>query len=556
MRPALSLLALLAGAAAATAAAQTGDPGTRGEAIQQLRLASASNASTTTAAAAGLTTLSPPQPRAAVAQPVPSSRLSPYQSQQAAALGLVDPASAAAFFGVDPPAPPPAPRRNATTTAAIAAAALPPDPSLDDPTPPPVAPALPCTLTVSADLPPAGAAIPACSPVTVYASVNVVGGLPAGAPPLDGFITFSTDGIAATAPLRLVSSAADRSSATASAVVTRWRAHPIGKDDTPGGAALTAWYAPAGGNSSACVSGSSAPLAVPVKRATPVVSVSPSPATLAKSANSTCSLADLHARVNVGAAGEVTDCATPTGLVTLHVVRGDVATTPLHAANLLPAISNAAQAKVAQVAAAEVTAAALKASRAAAVTGSWKSAAAAGVGGAKQEAVLLALDGVAGLAGKGAAKEAAQAAAAQATGATPAQAEHTADVLVSTNQGVGGVGGPAGLFDRARTLLPPLPAGNVLGGLFGRRRLLGPVKEALDSASLIHRKVGAGVLMPTQLLPGMPGHARILPAGDKIGLRLLPGRDYTLVAQYAGDDNFEKASGGGALVVDETCPLV
>ena len=121
--------------------------------------------------------------------------------------------------------------------------------------------------------------------------------------------------------------------------------------------------------------------------------------------------------------------------------------------------------------------------------------------------------------------------------------------------------GPAGLLDRARTLLPPLPSsggGGPLGGLFGRRRrriLLGPVKEALDSAVLLHRKVGAGALLPTQLVPGMPGHAAILPAGDKVGLRLLPGVDYTLVAQYAGDDNFEKASGGGALVVDATCPL-
>jgi len=486
--------------------------------------------------------------------------LSTAQAASAAALGLTDPASAAAFFGLDPPQPPPRPPSlplppPPPRSPAVAA----PDPSLDDPTPKAGPEPFPCTLTVSADLPHSGAAIPACSPVTVYAHVEVPGGLPAGFPPLDGFITFSTDGIAATAPLRLVSES--DSSASISANVTRWRVHPAGKDGTPGGAALTAYYAPAGGNSSACASGSSSPLAVPVKRATPLVSVSPSPAVLAKTASSTCSLADLHAVVNVGAAGDVADCATPTGLVTLHVVRGAVGSTPLRAANLLPVASQAITAKVAQVAAAEVTAAAMKAGHSAAATGSWKQAAAAGLVGARQEATLLALDAVAGVGGGGGdAKRARQAAAATATGATPSQGRAAADVVSTDAPGpeAAAGAGPASLLDRARTLLPPLPGGGGggLGGFFGRRRhLLGPIKEALDSASLIHRKVGAGVLMPTQLLPGMPGHARILPAGDKVGLRLVPGHAYTLVAQYSGDDNFEKAGGGGELIVEGSCPL-
>ena len=544
-------LALLAAGAAATAAASNA---TEGAGLDDAALGSVSlpNGTTSTARAASGVPTQPPPRAVAPATPLaqaPPATLSLAQAAQARALGLGDPASIAAFFGVD----------QAVLEAAAASTSASPT------TPKAAPPASPCSLTVSADLPPDGSAIPACSPVTVYATVAVTGGLPVSAPPLDGFITFSTDGIAATAPLRLVSTGLG--TASVSTNVTRWRVHPAGKDGTPGGAALTAYYAPAGGNSTACDSGSSAPLAVPVKRATPVVSVSPSPAVLAKTTNSTCDLKDLHAVVNVGASGGVTDCATPTGLVTLHVVRGSVADTPVRAANLLPAISQAMNAKVAQIAAAEVTAAAVKASHSAAETGSWKQAARAGMAGAREEATLLALDAAAGFGAGGAdEKQARQASAARVTGSTPAQGRAAAEVVSTDAAGPGedpaaadgAVPEPSTFLDRARTLLPPLPGGG-LGSLFGRRRrarsLLGPIKETLDSYALIHRKVGAGVLMPTQLLPGMPGHARILPAGDWAGWRLVHGWEYTLVAQYSGDDNFEKAGGGGALVVESSCPL-
>jgi hypothetical protein len=488
---------------------------------------------------------SPPLPLRRARTLAPPPALSPSQAAEAAALGLTDPATAAAFFGLDPPVPdvadpdPVAERPPLVLAGPTVAADAPPTPT---PTPAPTDPPLACALTVSADLPPGGAPVPACSPVTVYATVTVQDGLPPGAPPLDGFVTFATDGIAATAPLRLTPSPA--SSAGASATVTRWRVHPVGKDDTPAaGAALTAWYSPAGGNSSACVAGSSAPLAVPVARSTPLVSVSPNPATLAKAPNATCDLKDLHARVVVAAAGGVTDCATPTGLVTLHVVPGDVR--DVRAANFLPSLSQATKAKVAQVAAAEATAAALKAGRAAAERGSWKAAAAAGLEGAREEAVLLALDGAAGLGKKKQEKKEEKSGSAD---PDPSQAQHAADIAA-------GGGGPAALLDRARAALladlPPLPFGR------RRRRLLGPIKAAIDSHAFAHRKVGAGVLLPTQLLPGQPGHALIVPAGGAaaVGPRLIPGRPYTLVAQYSGDDNFEKAAGVGALVVDGSCPL-
>ena len=67
----------------------------------------------------------------------------------------------------------------------------------------------------------------------------------------------------------------------------------------------------------------------------------------------------------------------------------------------------------------------------------------------------------------------------------------------------------------------------------------------------MHRVLGAGLLLPTELTPGSPSHAALGAAKLKFGIT--PPGQYTLVAQYSGDSRFEKASGIVPFDIDSSC---
>ena len=170
------------------------------------------------------------------------------------------------------------------------------------------------TLTVT---PGAGAA--ACSPVTLTAVVTKPGGAPA-----EGYIIFAADGAGLSPALRLTGGSAN---VTVTSLL-------------PGVRALTAWYLR--GESGTCNEGPSAPLAYPVSKTTPVVTVVPRPANLTAPA---CSMKAVKFDVTVGAAGGARDCATPGGVVGLYLVRG--ALPSVAAWSGLPSTPGAAQRRAA-----------------------------------------------------------------------------------------------------------------------------------------------------------------------------------------------------------------
>jgi len=111
---------------------------------------------------------------------------------------------------------------------------------------------------------------------------------------------------------------------------------------------------------------------------------------------------------------------------------------------------------------------------------------------------------------------------------------------------------------------PPSGVGGLLSHLphlspphFGRRssrKLLdwvSDIQAAVAADPLLHRVLGAGLLLPTELAPGAPSHAALGAAKLKPGIT--PPGQYTLVAQYSGDSRFEKASGTVAFDIDSSC---
>ena len=102
-----------------------------------------------------------------------------------------------------------------------------------------------------------------------------------------------------------------------------------------------------------------------------------------------------------------------------------------------------------------------------------------------------------------------------------------------------GAGGPLPHFGRRRN---------------SRRRLqdwISDIQGAVAADPLLHRVLGAGLLLPTELTPGSPSHAALGAAKLKFGIT--PPGQYTLVAQYSGDSRFEKASGIVPFDIDSSC---
>lgn len=147
--------------------------------------------------------------------------------------------------------------------------------------------------------------------------------------------------------------------------------------------------------------------------------------------------------------------------------------------------------------------------------------------------------------------------AAPATKAAPAATAATpTPPAQSTSTTAGGGGGDGGgLFSHLPHLLPAGGGGGPLR--FGRRssrRLqewLSDIQAAVASDPLLHRVLGAGLLLPTELAPGAPSHAALGAAKLKFGVT--PPGQYTLVAQYSGDSRFEKASGIVPFDIDASC---
>ena len=102
-----------------------------------------------------------------------------------------------------------------------------------------------------------------------------------------------------------------------------------------------------------------------------------------------------------------------------------------------------------------------------------------------------------------------------------------------------------------------LPSGGIPLPHFGRRsrRSLqdwtSDIQAAVAADPLLHRVLGAGLLLPTELAPGAPAHAALGAAKLKFGIT--PPGQYTLVAQYSGDSRFEKASGIVPFDIDASC---
>ena len=477
------------------------------------------------------------------------------------------------------------------------------------------------TLTVT---PGAGAA--ACSPVTLTAAVTKPGGAPA-----EGYIIFAADGAGLSPALRLTGGSAN---VTVTSLL-------------PGLRALTAWYLR--GEGGTCNEGPSAPLAYPVSKATPVVTVAARPANLTAPA---CSMKAVKFDVTVGAAGGAHDCATPGGVVGLYLVRGAL---PSVAAWSGPPSTPGAAQRRAAIKARVVNGLAEKLGSVADGGGGSKSKA-SGVGamlaklggglsfqqksGGSAPAstsippastlpgLSLTPDGGVQIDFAGAASDAASTAALTAAtgGAAGASTDpesadlaaatlaEAADLTAAEGQPLGGgreasdepgattpppattppaTPAPASTRPLKLTLvspstpphaspshaaaaatealtdaappagpLPAFPMPALPPPLFGRRRSLAGLTDdvaaaaarargAVASDPLLHRVLGVGVLLPTELLPGTPSHA--LMAGGAAAGVAFPGT-YTVVAQYSGDKRFDKGAGSVPFVIDASCP--